>query len=565
MAVVVDTHTLTQVSQDIVNNTSVVRYLVKLKTTEGSYNINNITTTYKIDGTTYTSVHKLPQKTTTTIIDKSVTVNHNADGTKTVNAEFSCPTNISAGTIVRSISTTLSTIPRASSIVCNDANIGSGTTITINKASDSFTTTLSYKASGQNSWTTIVTKTSQSSYGWTVPTSFYALIPNSPTITCEIKAETFSGNTSVGTKTTTATFTATGNPTLSTRTATDINSTTANLTSGSSTSTTKMVKYASNIKVQITAVAQNSAYISSVKVNGSSVSLDGSSTSTTRSGNITFNSAETNTFSIVVTDSRGNSTTQNTSNTLTMVNYVPLTINQSIKRNQPTDEKVNINLSGNYFNSSFGNTSNTLTVQYRYKESSASSWGSWTTVSNSKSGNTYTASTQLSSMDYTKSYNFEVRATDEIGTKTITGITVAQGQPVFWWNETGLNVTNRIRFYDSTLQDYRSVNGYDISYMQRTAFSISANSSKTLTFTQNSIAFILTGKGSLGGANHCSLIFTYGQGTTDRTKIQTLYAGSGHISFSINGQTITVSNSSSSGYSFTMLFLIGSANNVTVS
>lgn len=561
-------------SQDIENNKSNISLQLEVRSVNSSYTTWGYSQTTTIDGTSLASKTFDFRSTNTWQIfgTRTFDVSHNADGTYSVEKSGSFTTTVSSGNRPKSgsasVTVTLPTIPRASSITVNDANIGSSTNIVINKASSSFTTTLEY-STNNSSWTTIVSKTSNQVYGWTVPTSFYALIPTSKTLTCYFRATTYSGNTNVGTKTTTATFTATGNPTLSTRTATDVNSTTANLTSGSSTSSTKMVKYVSNIKVQITAVAQNSAYISSVKVNGSSVSLDGSSTSTTRNGNITFNGAETDTFSIVVTDSRGYTTTQNTSNTLTMVNYIPLTINQNIKRNQPTDGKINISLSGNCWNGDFrSGVSNTLTVQYRFKEYGASSWQQdWTTgnVTPTRSGNTYTYSKGLTNMDYTKSYSFEVRATDSIGTKTITGITVSQGQPVFWWNETGLNVTNRIRFYDSTLQDYRSVTGYDISYMQRTAFSISANSSKTLTFTQNSIAFILTGKGSLGGANHCSLIFTYGQGTTDRTKIQTLYAGSGHISFSINGQTITVSNSSSSGYSFTMLFLIGGANNVTVS
>ena len=41
----------------------------------------------------------------------------------------------------------------------------------------------------------------------------------------------------------------------------------------------------------------------------------------------------------------------------------------------PTDGKIDISFNGNYFNNSFGSQSNTLTVQYRYKESSSSSWG----------------------------------------------------------------------------------------------------------------------------------------------------------------------------------------------
>ena len=107
MAVLVDTHTLTEESYDIASNTSTVRYLLKLKTTEGSYNVNNITTTYYIDGVKYTVTHKLPYRTTTTVIDKTVTISHNSDGTRSVTASYSVPTNISAGTMTGSKTTQL--------------------------------------------------------------------------------------------------------------------------------------------------------------------------------------------------------------------------------------------------------------------------------------------------------------------------------------------------------------------------------------------------------------------------------------------------------------------------
>ena len=73
MAVTVSTHSLTQVSQDIANNQSIVRYLVKITTSGQSHNDNNITTTYYIDGVRYTKTHKVLANTTTTVVDKSVT------------------------------------------------------------------------------------------------------------------------------------------------------------------------------------------------------------------------------------------------------------------------------------------------------------------------------------------------------------------------------------------------------------------------------------------------------------------------------------------------------------
>lgn len=353
-------------------------------------------------------------------------VSHNSDGTKTFS--MSSVFNIQAtlgGTYYASITANsgnieLPTIPRASSITVNDANIGSATNIVINKTSSNFTTTLYYKASGQNSWTKIVDKTSNQVYGWTVPTSFYALIPNSKNITCQFKAETYNGDTLLGTSdTVTATFTATGNPTINSFTAVDINETTIDLTGDN----TKMIKGVSTIRTTVSANAQNSANISSIKVNGT----------TAVNNKVDFNNVSTNSFEVIVTDTRGYSTSQTI--TMPMVNYVPLTLSPTIARDTPTNEKVNISFNGNYFNDSFGAQNNTLTVQYRYKESTSSTWESWTTINHTKSNNTYSGSTQLSNMDYQKVYNFEMRATDKIGTKSVNGITVSKGEPVYWWDE----------------------------------------------------------------------------------------------------------------------------------
>ena len=419
MAVTVSTHSLTQVSQDIANNQSIVRYLVKITTSGQSHNDNNITTTYYIDGVRYTKTHKLLANTTTTVVDKSVTLTHNNDGTRSTSASFSTPTQISAGTITGSKSLTLDTIPRASQITVNDANIGSSTNIVINKASDGFTTTLWYKTIGDNDWIQIVDKTPNQVYGWTVPTSFYQKIPANQTLYCEFKADTYNGNTYVGTSSIAgATFRATGVPVINSVTLIDENSTTVALTGNN----TKMIRYASQVKVTVNASAQNSAWISSIFVNNQQAN---------NNGEVVFYYADTNNFQVAVNDSRGYPSYHIA--TMDMVDYVPLTLNADIRRNQPTDGKININFSGNYFNGGFGSQNNTLTVQYRYQEVGGS-WSNWTNVTATPSGNSYSGSTQLSDMDYSKSFNFEMQAYDKLFTRSITGITVTKGTPVYWWD-----------------------------------------------------------------------------------------------------------------------------------
>lgn len=102
-AVKVREHSFTEVanSYNEANKTIQVRYILKLYTTSSSYNNNTITTTYYIDGTKYTVKHKLPKTTDPiNIFDKTVTIPCSSN--RTVNASYSVPTGISAGTMTGS-------------------------------------------------------------------------------------------------------------------------------------------------------------------------------------------------------------------------------------------------------------------------------------------------------------------------------------------------------------------------------------------------------------------------------------------------------------------------------
>ena len=442
------TATITNARQgnySIENNNEVQRLTFTVKRTSGStYWSDKKTLTFRLtytndDGTTttltQTTQFNFPSgsvgATKSTYVD--FTVPHKTDGTQNITYEASIATGTSVGTLHPTGSATLETIPRASSITVNDANIGSATNIVINKASSSFTTTLYYKASGQSNWTKIVDKTSNQVYGWTVPTSFYALIPNSKTIACQFYAETYSGSTLIGTSPTiTATFTATGNPIINDISILDFNNVTTQLTGDH----TKMIRYASLIEVVVDSTAQNSASVSLVKING---------VDAINNRYYDFYNCSTNLFNIVVTDSRGYTTSQ--TQEITMVDYIPLTLNATIVRNQPTDGIVNINYNGNYFNGDFGAQLNSLTVQYRYVEKGQDiNQATWQSLTPTISGNTYSQSNyQINGFNYQKQYEFQIRAIDRIRSPQINGINVSKGQPVFWWNDDGLYVNNILK------------------------------------------------------------------------------------------------------------------------
>jgi len=89
-------------------------------------------------------------------------------------------------------------IAGASNITATGGTLGTASvTISITKESSSYTTTLTYKVG--NASGTIATKTANTSVTWTPPESLASQNTVGTTLSCEITAETYSGNTKVGT------------------------------------------------------------------------------------------------------------------------------------------------------------------------------------------------------------------------------------------------------------------------------------------------------------------------------------------------------------------------------
>ena len=377
-------------------------------------------------------------------------VNHNADGTKsvTITGTFNIQATLSGtyySSLTASGTVTLDTIPRASSVSATAANIGSASTISISRASSSFTHTLTYTFGSLSG--TIETKTSSTSVKWTLPTTFYAQMASVKSKTGTITCTTYNGSTSIGTKTCsfTANVSSASAPTLS-PTVKDSNATTKALTGDEA----KFIKHYSNAAFTTGAAAQNSATLKSQGV------TCGSKSSTAASG--TLSAVDSGTFTFSATDSRGFTTTQTL--TKTLVNYVKLTC--SMKVGIPTaDGKCAMQISGDYFNGSFGATANTLTVQYRQSIDGGSTWGAWTAATATKSGNSYNAAVELTELDYQQAYTFQARAVDKLATVNTATKTV-KASPVFDWGEDSFNFNVPVYTNDSVYvannSSYRSFN-----------------------------------------------------------------------------------------------------------
>ena len=372
-------------------------------------------------GGTYSNITDYQDRT---FASAAMKIAHNPDGSKSFTVSgFSGWIYASGNTYASSQTFTLPTIPRASSVSCSTADIGSNATISISRASSSFTHTLTYSFGSLSG--TIATKTSSTSVSWTIPTTFYAQIPNDKSGTGTITCDTYNGSTLIGSKPTY--FTATVNesaskPTLN-PTAVDSNATTTALTGDSS----KFIKYYSNAAVTTGAQARNSATLTSQKITCGAKSISSASG--------TINSVESGTFTFSATDSRGYPTTQTVNKTL--IEYIKLTC--SLNAGAPTTDGVaTLKISGNYWDGTFGALANTLTVQYRYK-TQGGSYGSWTTVSATKSNNTYSATATISGLNYQTTYVFQARATDKLATKN-TNEQTRRTTPVFDWGKNDFNV-----------------------------------------------------------------------------------------------------------------------------
>ena len=427
-------------SQDITNNRTTISWSCGLHPEEEYYtnavrmDAVTINGTKVYSGGTYSNITDYQDRT---FGSGTLTIPHNSDGSKSFTISAVSGWIYYNGDYYGAAkSFTLPTIPRASSVSCSTADIGSNATISISRASSSFTHTLSYAFGDLTG--TIATKTSSTSVSWTIPTTFYAKIPNAKSGTGTITCDTYNGSTKIGSKT--CSFTATvsesaSKPTLS-PTVVDNNSTTTALTGDSS----KFIKYYSNASVSTGASARNSATLKSQKITCGAKSISSASG--------TINAVESGSFTFSATDSRGYTTTQTVNKTL--IEYIKLTC--SLNAGAPTTAGVaTLQISGNYFNGSFGAVANTLTVQYRYK-TQGGTYGSWTETTATKSGNTYNATATISGLDYQATYVFQARAVDKLATVN-TDEQARRTIPIFDWGKNDFKVNGDFRVTGATTLD----------------------------------------------------------------------------------------------------------------
>lgn len=306
-------------SQSVANNTSSVTVKVQLVSTGSSYTINSSASksgSLTINGTkyTFTFTAALSGNQTKTIFTKTVTVAHNANGTKTCAFSATAGINVTLsgtyyGNVTASGSGTFNTIARAStissvtsSVAINDTN---AVTVNITRAASSFTHTVVFSF-GSYSKTTTGVGTSTS---YAIPTSWINAMPSTTSGTAKVTVTTYSGSTKIGSavsKNFTVTVPASVVPTFSSVAVTD--------TTSNQTTFGNMVQGKSRAKFTITAAGAYSSTITAYKTVFEGKTYTGATPTTsaiTGSGTVKA--------TITITDSRGR--TASTTKSWTVVAY----------------------------------------------------------------------------------------------------------------------------------------------------------------------------------------------------------------------------------------------------
>lgn len=361
-------------TQNVSNNTSTITcklYLVNdwslsiNSRDDNSCTINGTAKTYASPSISSTGTHLLGTV--------SQSVPHNNDGTKSVqlSAVFYIRATLS-GTYYDSISAsatvTLDSIARASAVSANSCDMNAATTISISRAASSFTHTLTYlfgNASG-----TIATKTTSTSVSWTPTISLASQIPNATSGVCTITCTTYSGSTTIGTKTCTLTLSvpASVKPTISSLGAARVD---GNVPAAWG------LYVQSKSKAMLTINGAAGAYGSTIK----SYSISGGGYSGTGATLTTgfLNSSGMIKFTATVTDSRGRTSAAATvSITVTAYSAPAFTSTSAIR----CTSSGSISASGTNIRAlcvfSFASCGgkNTLTATVQFKKSSVQTWSS---------------------------------------------------------------------------------------------------------------------------------------------------------------------------------------------
>ena len=246
---------------------------------------------------------------------------------------------------------------------------------------------------------------------------------------------TLSGSTQIGStssKTATVQTTAsTSNPTMGVFTVLDTNTTTTGVTGNDQ----LFIQGFSSLQVTpATATAKNGASIVKYAATCNGVTVSNTTGAALTVGTI----SKSGTLSVVVTatDSRGYTVSQ--SKDITVIAYAkPKVSSLSLRRTNDIEAEMQLTFNGSISPVTVSSTQkNTLSyVRYRYKLTSASSYGSYVSILSSvtQSGSNFSFSNlELCNLDSSKSYDFHIQIQDKLGSSSSLDLyyVIPQGTPL---------------------------------------------------------------------------------------------------------------------------------------
>lgn len=215
-----------------------------------------------------------------------------------------------------------------------------------------------------------------------------------------------------------------------------------------------IVQHKSKLYFHMGATARKESTIVSQKTTCGAYTIEGMSG--------TFEKVTSNVLTMSVTDSRGNTTTQD----IVIANYAPYVYPTCALKGAADVEtnSINIEISGSYYGGYMGKTANTLYCSYRYKESN----GEWTeriaaTIPDTgiNPDGTYKVTVVIPNIDYEEQYTIEASTIDYFGGIASDPL-IINATPIFDWSETDFAFHVPVSIQGAPIVDYVIEEGTDV-------------------------------------------------------------------------------------------------------
>ena len=390
-------------------------------------------------------------------------ISHNADGSKSIKigGKF---VNTGSGTSVMDFNfsedVALTKISRMSycSATPNPLTLSSTTntlTVNTNRASNDFTHTITVTAGSYTETQTEVGSSTTFAVPYTVVGDMTASQMN-----CTIECTTYNGASQVGSKTST-TFKVQVDSSIEKATISSVTLSDTNQTSSALETSGKFIYGQSNLQA-VVAFATAGTYTT---LKSYSISYDGRTqtnalSGTSGSATFTKNGVTSATMTITVTDNRNTVTTY--TQTVSLIDYravgfAEVSVYRVNSSDQPTEtgDYIHYEIKVNCFDGSFGQGGNPITLGYKYKLASASTYGSEATIdthTGTSAGEytTYTFSgiTGGGNLIYSNEYNIIFTLSDTFTSVMSTMQVLHQGIPVYAWGEDHFDIYGALHLHD---------------------------------------------------------------------------------------------------------------------